>query len=64
MEPQMKGALCNQGVRAFSMLGVANAVASAIDLAPLPAILFEHSVFKTRSTPVLLGLRCDNRCSI
>ena len=41
-------------LRYRSMLGVANAVASGIGLAPLPAILFEDPVFKTRSTPVLM----------
>jgi DNA-binding transcriptional LysR family regulator len=40
-------------LRYRSMLGVANAVASGIGLAPLPAILFEDPVFKTRLTPVL-----------
>jgi DNA-binding transcriptional LysR family regulator len=41
-------------LRYRSMLGVANAVASGIGLAPLPAILFEDPVFKTRLTPVLM----------
>jgi DNA-binding transcriptional LysR family regulator len=40
-------------LRYRSMLGVANAVASGIGLAPLPAILFEDPVFETRLTPVL-----------
>jgi hypothetical protein len=51
-------------VQALSMLGVANAVASGIGLAPLPGILFEDPVFETLLTPVLMGLRCANRCSI
>jgi len=42
-------------LRYRSMLGVANAVASGIGLAPLPAILFEDPVFKTRLTPVLMN---------
>jgi len=33
---------------------VANAVASGIGLAPLPAILFEDPVFTTRLSPVLM----------
>jgi DNA-binding transcriptional LysR family regulator len=41
-------------LRYRSLLGVANAVASGIGLAPLPAILFEDPVFKTRLTPVLM----------
>jgi DNA-binding transcriptional LysR family regulator len=41
-------------LRYRSMLGVANAVASGIGLAPLPAIVFEDPVFKTRLTPVLM----------
>jgi DNA-binding transcriptional LysR family regulator len=41
-------------LRYRSMLGVANAVASGIGLAPLPAILFEDPVFKIRLTPVLM----------
>jgi DNA-binding transcriptional LysR family regulator len=41
-------------LRYRSMLGVANAVASGIGLAPLPAILFEDPMFKTRLTPVLM----------
>jgi len=41
-------------LRFRSMLGVANAVASGIGLAPLPAILFEDPAFKTRLTPVLM----------
>jgi DNA-binding transcriptional LysR family regulator len=41
-------------LRYRSALGVANAVASGIGLAPLPAILFEDPVFKTRFTPVLM----------
>jgi DNA-binding transcriptional LysR family regulator len=41
-------------LRYRSMLGVANAVASGIGLAPLPAILFEDPAFKTRLTPVLM----------
>jgi hypothetical protein len=60
----MKGGRCNKGVRAFSMLGVANPAASGIGLAPPPGILFEDPVLKTLLTPVLMGLRCANRCSI
>jgi DNA-binding transcriptional LysR family regulator len=41
-------------LRYRSMLGVANAVASGIGLAPLPAILFEDPPFRTRLTPVLM----------
>jgi DNA-binding transcriptional LysR family regulator len=41
-------------LRFRSMLGVANAVASGIGLAPLPTILFEDPAFKTRLTPVLM----------
>jgi DNA-binding transcriptional LysR family regulator len=41
-------------LRYRSALGVANAVASGIGLAPLPAILFEDPAFKTRLTPVLM----------
>src|ERR1700747_3024297 len=41
-------------LRYRSMLGVANAVASGIGLAPLPAILFEDPPFKSRLTPVLM----------
>jgi DNA-binding transcriptional LysR family regulator len=40
-------------LRYRSLLGVANAVASGIGLAPLPAILFEDPAFKTL-TPVLM----------
>jgi DNA-binding transcriptional LysR family regulator len=40
-------------LRYRSLLGVANAVASGIGLAPLPAILFEDPTFKTL-TPVLM----------
>ena len=40
-------------LRYRSVLGVANAVASGIGLAPLPAILFEDPMFKTRLSPVL-----------
>ena len=41
-------------LRYRSPLGVANAVASGIGLAPLPAFLFEDPVLKTRLTPVLM----------
>ena len=41
-------------LRYRSALGVANAVASGIGLAPLPAILFEDPMFKTRLSPVLM----------
>jgi DNA-binding transcriptional LysR family regulator len=41
-------------LRYRSLLGVANAIASGIGLAPLPAILLEDPVFKTRLIPVLL----------
>jgi DNA-binding transcriptional LysR family regulator len=41
-------------LRYRSLLGVANAVASGIGLAPLPAILFEDPGFKTRLSPVLM----------
>lgn len=41
-------------LRYRSLLGVANAVASGIGLAPLPAILFEDPVFTTRLSPVLM----------
>ena len=41
-------------LRYRSALGVAHAVASGIGLAPLPAILFDDPVFKTRLTPVLM----------
>ena len=41
-------------LRYRSALGVANAVASGIGLAPLPAILFEDPALKTRLTPVLM----------
>ena len=41
-------------LRYRSLLGVANAVASGIGLAPLPAILFEDPVFATRLSPVLM----------
>jgi DNA-binding transcriptional LysR family regulator len=40
-------------LRYRSALGVANAVASGIGLAPLPAMLFEDPVFKSRLIPVL-----------
>ena len=40
-------------LRYRSALGVANAVASGIGLAPLPAIVFEDPVFRTRLRPVL-----------
>jgi DNA-binding transcriptional LysR family regulator len=40
-------------LRYRSAFGVANAVAAGIGLAPLPAILFEDPVFRTRLTPVL-----------
>jgi DNA-binding transcriptional LysR family regulator len=41
-------------LRYRSALGVANAVASGIGLAPLPAILFDDPEFKTRLSPVLM----------
>jgi DNA-binding transcriptional LysR family regulator len=41
-------------LRYRSALGVASAVASGIGLAPLPAILFEDPMFKTRLSPVLM----------
>jgi len=41
-------------LRYRSTLGVVNAVASGIGLAPLPAILFDDPEFKTRLSPVLL----------
>lgn len=41
-------------VRYRSALGVANAVASGIGLAALPAILFEDPAFRGRLTPILL----------
>ena len=41
-------------LRYRSALGLANAVASGIGLAPLPAILFEDPMFKTRLSPVLV----------
>jgi DNA-binding transcriptional LysR family regulator len=41
-------------LRYRSTLGVANAVASGIGLAPLPAILFDDPAFKTRLTPILM----------
>ena len=41
-------------LRYRSAVGVANAVASGIGLAPLPAILFDDPAFKTRLTPVLM----------
>jgi DNA-binding transcriptional LysR family regulator len=40
-------------LRYRSAVGVANAVASGIGLAPLPALVFEDPVFRTRLTPVL-----------
>jgi DNA-binding transcriptional LysR family regulator len=40
-------------LRYRSAVGVANAVASGIGLAPLPAILFDDPTFKARLTPVL-----------
>ena len=40
-------------LRYRSALGVANAVASGIGLAPLPAIVFEDPEFKARLSPVL-----------
>jgi DNA-binding transcriptional LysR family regulator len=40
-------------LRYRSTLGVANAVASGIGLAPLPAIVFEEPAFKSRLAPVL-----------
>ena len=41
-------------LRHRSALGVANAVASGIGLAPLPAVLFEDPALKTRLPPVLV----------
>jgi DNA-binding transcriptional LysR family regulator len=41
-------------LRYRSTLGVANAVASGIGLAPLPAILLDEPEFKTRITPVMM----------
>jgi DNA-binding transcriptional LysR family regulator len=41
-------------LRYRSALGVANAVASGIGLAPLPAILFDDPEFKMRLSPVLM----------
>lgn len=41
-------------LRYRSPLGLANAVASGVGLAPLPAPLFEEPEFRTRLTPVLL----------
>jgi DNA-binding transcriptional LysR family regulator len=41
-------------LRYRSPLGVANAVASGIGLAPLPAVLFDDPEFRTRLTPVLM----------
>jgi len=41
-------------VRYRSALGVANAVASGIGLAPLPAIAFEDEILRSRLTPVLM----------
>ena len=40
-------------LRYRSAYGVAYAVASGIGLAPLPAVLFDDPLFKTRLTPVL-----------
>jgi DNA-binding transcriptional LysR family regulator len=40
-------------LRYRSAFGVAHAVASGIGLAPLPAVLFDDPMFKTRLTPVL-----------
>jgi len=40
-------------LRYRSAAGVANAIASGIGLAPLPAIVFEDPQFRTRLTPVL-----------
>lgn len=41
-------------LRYRSPLGLANAVASGIGLAPLPAVLFEDPEFSSRLTPVLM----------
>ena len=41
-------------LRYRSPLGVANAVASGIGLAPLPAVLFEDPEYRSRLTPVLM----------
>jgi DNA-binding transcriptional LysR family regulator len=41
-------------LRFRSALGVANAVASGIGLAPLPAVMFEDQPFRTRLTPLLM----------
>lgn len=41
-------------LRYRSPLGLANAVASGVGLAPLPAVVFEDPEFRTRLTPVLL----------
>ena len=40
-------------LRYRSAFGVANAVASGIGLAPLPAIIFDEPLFKTRLRPIL-----------